>query len=298
MRLNYYELEPEKNHFYTILVDITHKCNMHCYNCYIPNRLIPDMDKLKLFNLLKKLPFKCEIRLIGAEPTIRKDVSEIISKIKFLGHRPVLVTNGLKLSDMLYVKALKKAGLRFVGISLNGGNNDEIYKKTDGGAYAEKKIKALENLAKEKFIISTNTILLKGINENVPMEIYKKLKTLKVKRAFIRIKNVGPLGRYMATKEINYSYKELIHCIANQFKLDIKWISSCNTINGHKERNSLLFPVEKNSSSVIYIKITNWAAHSASLNFSDPNNKRRGRITQNFKIAPCFEHIKINEFGY
>ena len=26
--------------------------------------------------------------------------------------------------------------------------------------------------------------------------------------------------------------------------------------------------------------------------------KRRGRITQDFKIAPFFEHVAMNEFGY
>ena len=150
--MNYYELEPQNNHFYSIGVDITHKCNMNCGNCYIPNRTIPDMDKKSLFVLLEKLPFKCEIRLIGAEPTMRKDLPEIISKVRDLKHRPVLITNGLKLANKDYVKKLKEAGLFIVNISLNGGTDDDIYRKMDGGAYLRKKIKALENCIEAGFI--------------------------------------------------------------------------------------------------------------------------------------------------
>ena len=292
--MNYYELTPEGNHFYSIAADITHKCNMHCKNCYIPNRSLPDMNKQRLFKLLSHLPQKCEIRLIGAEPTMRDDLPEIISKVRELNHRPVLITNGLKLDSLKYVKFLKKSGLFIVNISLNGGFDDRIYKKTDGGSYAKQKLRALNNLAKEGFFINTNTILIKGLNETVPMSIYNALKTLKVRRAVMRFRNVGQVGRYMVSKTENYSYEELIHLIARLFRLNEKDILNHNIIDGYKEKNTVLFPIYKNSS--FYIKITDWSPDTE--NFPDPNSKRRGRITQNFKIAPFWEHLKINEMGY
>ena len=46
--MNYFELQPEENTFLNIVVDLTHKCNMECANCYIPNRDIPDLDKDRL----------------------------------------------------------------------------------------------------------------------------------------------------------------------------------------------------------------------------------------------------------
>ena len=33
---NYYELEPENNIFQDVVIDVTHRCNMNCKNCYIP----------------------------------------------------------------------------------------------------------------------------------------------------------------------------------------------------------------------------------------------------------------------
>ena len=47
--------EPENNPFNLLVADITHKCNMECANCYIPNRDIPDMDVEELYKFLKKL---------------------------------------------------------------------------------------------------------------------------------------------------------------------------------------------------------------------------------------------------
>ena len=45
-----------------------------------------------------------------------------------------------------------------------------------------------------------------------------------------------------------------------------------------------------------WIKITNWSPDDSDI--PDPDSKRRGRITQDFKIAPFFEHVAMNEFGY
>jgi len=296
MNLNYYELDPEKNHFRILIVDLTHKCNMKCANCYLPNRTIADMDKNKLFNLIKKLPFRCEIRLIGAEPTMREDLPEIISEIKKTNHWPTLVTNGLKLSKLSYVNLLKQSGLRFVTLSLNGGDNDMLYQKIDHMHCAGKKMKALENLSKLNFFITTSTLMVKGLNEEVPKKLYKKLKSLDIKRAGMRFRNIGQIGRYMLPKQRHYSYENLVKFIAKEFKVDEKHILKCNEINGYKEKNIIFFSIEKQTNLRVYIKVTNWSPKNSY--FPDPDSKRRGRITQNFKIAPGFEHVKLNEFGY
>ena len=47
---------PEQNPFKVVIADITHKCNMECKNCYIPNRDIGDMDLDKLVDFVKRLP--------------------------------------------------------------------------------------------------------------------------------------------------------------------------------------------------------------------------------------------------
>ena len=80
--MKYFELEPEKNTFSEVVADLTHRCNMKCKNCYIPNRDVPDMDVDKLIECISKFPKKITMRLIGAEPTMRRDLPEIIERVK------------------------------------------------------------------------------------------------------------------------------------------------------------------------------------------------------------------------
>jgi len=42
--------------FETVIVDVTHRCNMACANCYIPNRSIPDLDADWILSRIARLP--------------------------------------------------------------------------------------------------------------------------------------------------------------------------------------------------------------------------------------------------
>ena len=43
---------PEECPYETVVADITHRCNMACRNCYIPNRTIPDLDSAWLLSIM------------------------------------------------------------------------------------------------------------------------------------------------------------------------------------------------------------------------------------------------------
>ena len=55
-----------------------------------------------------------------------------------------MLTNGLKLAQEDYVKGLKKSGMTWIGLSMNGGLDDEVYKRFDNGKYAKLKMSTLE----------------------------------------------------------------------------------------------------------------------------------------------------------
>jgi hypothetical protein len=46
----------------------------------------------------------------------------------------------------------------------------------------------------------------------------------------------------------------------------------------------------------MFIRLVDWSIDDDGV--PDSENEFRGRITPNWKIAPFFEHVKINEFGY
>jgi uncharacterized radical SAM superfamily Fe-S cluster-containing enzyme len=315
--MNYYELEPDQNHFSDVMIDITHRCNMTCKNCYIPNRNIPDMDIDKMIEAISKFPERTMIRVVGAEPTVRKDLPEIIKKIKNSGHRATLLTNGLKLGNNQYVKILKDSGLNHVYLSLNGVDNNDWYEEIDELRCADRKIKALKNLQTNKFVIDTGTIIVKGINDEAPARLLHLYNRLGIKHALCRIKNVGKLGRSMfdndagdhkITINTNYTMDGLIKLISEQVGVSVDYIESWRNKpiykNTEPEESSFIFPLVDDTKkrfmhkSGIWFKVADWNTFENNDGVPLPNNTRRGRLTENFKVAPMSEHVKLNEGGY
>ena len=105
--MHYYELEPENNTFKTISIQTTYMCQLKCSNCYLGDMLnnpkYPDVDIDRFEDTMKRLKGRCDIRFIGAEPTLNKNLPKLISIARKNGHRPSLLTNGLTLRREPYV---------------------------------------------------------------------------------------------------------------------------------------------------------------------------------------------------
>jgi len=288
------ELNPEENSFNLLMVDLTHRCNMECANCYLPNRDIPDMDVTKLYEFLRKLPHRIIVRLIGAEPTIRKDLPDIIRNVKKCGHQVSLTTNGLKLSSKKYVQELKKSGLRMVLISMNGAADPEVYEILDNGReYADMKHKALVNSMKSRMIINTGTIIAKGSNEFTLRDqvdlVRKTMKETNYRvriKPILRFKSVGHIGRYM--KDATYTLPEL----EEAFKYYVHDATKVDDIVSPNHAVLANF-YELDD---MFVRLIDWEIDDDGI--PDSDNEYRGRVTQNWKVAPFFEHLKQNEFGY
>ena len=304
MELNHYTIEPENNTFTDIGIDITHKCNMECKNCYIPNRDIPDMDIDKLIECISKFPKRTMLRIIGAEPTMRSDLPDIITRIKSQGHKVSLISNGLKLGNENYVLRLKKAGLRHCYISMNGVDNDDWYEIIDELRCAQRKIQALRNITKHRFVTDLGCILVKGVNDFAPYNMMQLLHKENVKNCVVRFKTIGQIGRYM--DQTNFTMEEMVNTIADQVGVSndyiFEWQKKWKYARGDSEIDSFLFPLNPNAKFVyrggIWIKLVNWDITHSNREWPIPNSTRRGRITEDFKIAPFFEDIKLNEGNY
>ena len=314
------EIKPEHNTFSNIVVDITHRCNMECANCYLPNREIPDMDKNKLYEFMQKLPSRTYIRLVGAEPTMRDDLTEIIKSILSYGHKPSVTTNGLKLANFEYTKSLKDAGLSLVLISMNGADDDEVYKVLDNGKWSTVKVRALENVMQLNMIFNTGSIIAKGVNEktvkdqvNVVVDTAKKLginfdssKVYRRVKPIIRLKSVGNIGRNIG-EDTAYSMTELVKVVANQLNITEEYILGYPAVSGvnrqsldkndedKNHESGYMFPY-KTEQGELLIRLIDWQVDDEGM--VDPGNPNRGRITQDWNIASFFDHVKANEFGY
>jgi len=292
--MRYFEQAPEDNTFNLLMVDLTHRCNMECANCYLPNREIPDMDITKLYTFLRKLPKRVIVRLIGAEPTILKDLPDIIKNVKRCGHQVSVTTNGLRLSSKKYVQNLKESGLRMVLISMNGAADPDVYAVLDRGReYAEMKYNALKNAMEARMIINTGTIIAKGYNEftfkdQIDLVRYLKKETnyrVRIK-PILRFKSVGHIGRYM--KDASYTLPDL----EEQFNYYIEDATKVDDIVSPNHAILANFYELED----MYVRLIDWEIDDDGI--PDSENELRGRVTEDWKVAPFFEHLKQNEFGY
>lgn len=281
------EVDPSRSKYKIVYIDIVHKCNMECANCYLPNRNYEDVDFQRLCKFLDQFVERTEFRLIGGEPTLHKDIFKIIQYISEnpLRHRVGLVTNGLKLASKKFVNNLNKSGVKHVYISLNGFDDDEIYEKLDNMRCAKLKIKALKNLIDSKILINVGFIVVKGVNDHLLEKMRDYFLNNKIKLSF-EFRNIGPIGRNMLEDQNikNYSPEELKELIFKVFGL-----TNDNIVN---DDGYSLFCKNKN----FLIRLNYWS--NITKGFSKETNFLRGRMTENFKVAPFLEHIVENEWQY
>jgi len=107
-----------------VVWNVTKACNLRCIHCYASADNNPAENELTTeegFKLLEDLSsFGCPVVLFsGGEPLVRPDILDLIHRAVQLGLRAVLSTNGTLIDENM-AKELKKFGLSYVGISLDG----------------------------------------------------------------------------------------------------------------------------------------------------------------------------------
>lgn len=164
------------------LIDVTNRCNLRCPICFAnaaySGRLYePTQDEIKqmLKNLRNLEPFPTPaIQFAGGEPTVRKDLVELIAMAKEEGFTHVqIATNGLRLARKEdYAKELKEAGLNTVYMSFDGVT-PEPYIQSRGKNLLPQKIKAIENCRKAGLGMVLVPTLVNGINADQVGDIIK-----------------------------------------------------------------------------------------------------------------------------
>jgi molybdenum cofactor biosynthesis enzyme MoaA len=209
---------------------VTPKCNINCKVCYVKygRENCEEMD-VENFKKILKLVNNAKIVLNGGEVTTREDLKELIKLTIKSGNQPVIYTNGLKISNLNYLRELKNAGLKEVVISFEGFR-EEIYEKLRSGKDEfELVLKALRNLEKERIRTSIYTTIAKGINDDQIGPILEFAAThgfiWTVSFKPIYLTGVSPHSELNETNLISYS--ELLNLIARKIKgINLNYILS------------------------------------------------------------------------
>lgn len=150
-------------------IDITSKCNMNCPFCFSGSK--GKSYEPSIETLIKKAKSwgQGSILLYGGEPTMRKDLPEIIKEIKNTGLDVHILSNGLKL-DKDFVEKLDSAGLERVQLQLDS-LDDKINLKLRNQKLVNHKLDAIKNLSDTNIDLTFFVVLVKGYNENQIGEI-------------------------------------------------------------------------------------------------------------------------------
>lgn len=153
---------------------LNYACNNRCKWCYAaPAEFKPDympLENAKRFlKLMQSLGIN-DIGIIGGEPTLHKQLPEIICFAKKLGFAVTLYSNGRLLSNKEFAQKIKTVGTDFVNISIQSLDKKNHDKQCNAKGAFEETVKGIENCFKQGFAVNLETVL-----SHTNFEIYKEL---------------------------------------------------------------------------------------------------------------------------
>ncbi len=181
---------------FMIVWNFTNMCNLRCKHCYQrADRPLPDelslKEKLMVVEQLDKAGVAA-IALSGGEPTIHPDFYRIVSEISSRGMYAAVATNGWVFADMKNLTKAKKAGLRYIEVSIDSADPEkhDWFRGVPGSW--ERAVKALRNAVKLG-ISSTLAVTLTKINIDEVEDIINLAEEIGVQRVVFF--NFVPVGR-------------------------------------------------------------------------------------------------------
>lgn len=159
----YWSQQYEKRKPGSYWVDITNRCNLDCPHCYqMPDNQSRDPSIDLILNQIKDFPDNgWPISLVGAEPTTRKDLVDIVREIQSLPGKPrmiMIVTNGINLGKYEYAKQFKGIENLKWTIGLNHPNYN-------GGVIRSKQEEGIKNCIELGLTIKNFTYTLGDLSQ-------------------------------------------------------------------------------------------------------------------------------------
>jgi len=159
----YLEYEYQHHALDSYFLEITNRCNLNCPHCYqLPDNLSKDPSIESILNLIKGWPNDGKpLALVGAEPTVRKDLIEIIKSIQMLEGKPrgiMILTNGVNLSNVEYAKQFQNLKNVMWTIGLN-------HPDYQGKTVRSKQMKGIENCLKFNLPIKNVSYTLEDLTQ-------------------------------------------------------------------------------------------------------------------------------------
>jgi len=206
-------------------ISVTDRCNMRCTYCMPPEgiKLIPHQEVLHFGEIREIVRAGALLgiksaRLTGGEPTIRRDLSRLITMLKDIQEieEVTLTTNALLLSRL--AKEYRDAGLDRVNISLDSLRPDRFSEITRGGDLKAVMEGIQAALDAGLSPIKLNAVVIPGFNDDEVEDMAR----LTIERPLhVRYIEFMPIGDRRLHKEKKYiRTSELIERLNQAFSLE------------------------------------------------------------------------------
>ncbi len=168
-----------------VVWNCTQRCNLKCVHCYAqsedrdyPGEMSTEEGKAMIDDLAE---FGAPVLLFsGGEPTIRKDLVELMLYAKSKGMRVVISTNGTLITPER-AKQYAEVGLSYVGVSLDGGRETHDLFRGLPGSF-DKAIAGIRNARDAGIKVGLRMTINKRNWQDIP-EIFKVMEEENIPRA-------------------------------------------------------------------------------------------------------------------
>ncbi|HLE12423.1 MAG TPA: GTP 3',8-cyclase MoaA [Bacteriovoracaceae bacterium] len=180
-------------------LSLTDRCNLRCSYCRpfetaSDNEMAGPLTPREIENLARALgPLGiCKIRLTGGEPTLRRDLLDIVATLNSAGHfeKIALSTNGVLLKDLAF--GLKMAGINAINISVDTLDREKFANITGYDKLMDILHGIEVALTAGITSIKVNAVLMNGINDGDGInQFLQMVKVWPISVRFIELMKLG-----------------------------------------------------------------------------------------------------------
>jgi len=203
-------------------IEVTLRCNLRCPVCFMAAGdapADPSMETIaSMFAAIRRdSGLQTAVQLTGGEPTVRKDLPEILRLGRDLGFCAIEVnTNGIVIGgDPGYIRALKQAGISGIYLQFDGLTR-QVYQQIRGADLLETKLRAVEHcrLAGVQAVLAMTVIW--GINHDQLGDVLRFALENQDVIAGVAYQPAFSSGRFDVTSERSLTMGDVVLMLAAQ----------------------------------------------------------------------------------
>lgn len=204
--------EPFK--LYTLLIEITQKCNAACDQCgsrcdiHSEERLTKDQILSALLDIKGHLGTDVMLNITGGEPLLRHDLFEIMTEATAMGFDWGMVTNGSLITDDV-IKKMKQSGMKTITVSVDGLQQTHDSLRHLPGCW-NKIMAALKKLKQADFLDHLQVTFTANRRNVYEFEdLYRILHPIGLDS--IRVSFMDPIGRALDNTDLLLTREEMLY---------------------------------------------------------------------------------------